>query len=114
MQQVEKEKLRVAMAEKIVKLKDGIDDLKEMTKPVAPDSSYGRISRMDAINNKSVNEASLRKKRIQLTKLEEAFKNIDSPEFGKCIKCGNIIPWGRIVVMPESCLCIKCASRRIS
>lgn len=98
------------MSEKISKLIVGIEDLKEMTKPVVPDSSIGRISRMDAINNKSVNEASLRKKKIQLAKLEEAFKDIDSPDFGKCIKCGNDIPWGRIIVIPESRLCIKCAS----
>jgi DnaK suppressor protein len=106
-----KEELRKAMLDKITKLKAGIEDLKEVTKPVAPDSSIGRISRMDAINNKSVSEASLIKKKIQLAKLEDAFKNIDTPDFGKCIRCGNDIPWGRIVVMPESGVCIKCASR---
>ena len=35
-------------------------DYKEITKPIAPENAIGRISRMDAINNKSVTEAALR------------------------------------------------------
>ena len=31
-----------------------IDKYKELTKPISPENSIGRVSRMDAINNKSV------------------------------------------------------------
>ncbi len=32
-----------------------IEVLKELTKPIAPENAIGRVSRMDAINNKSIN-----------------------------------------------------------
>lgn len=37
-----------------------METLEDSCKPIAPDVAIGRISRMDAINNKSVMEASLR------------------------------------------------------
>ena len=33
--------------------------MKEATKPISPENNIGRISRMDAINNKSVAEAAM-------------------------------------------------------
>ena len=37
-----------------------VDEYTELCKPIAPENAIGRISRMDAINNKSVVEAALR------------------------------------------------------
>ena len=38
-----------------------INEYKELTLIISPENSIGRVSRMDAINNKSVMEESLRK-----------------------------------------------------
>ena len=95
-----------------IKLIEGkIDELKEATKPIAPDVAIGRISRMDAINNKSVNEAALRTAEAKLNKLEMALKKIDDPKFGYCLRCGQEIPEGRLMIMPESIKCVNCAQR---
>ena len=107
----DREKLRKTMTDKVAGLKEELIDLKELTRPEAPDCAIGQISRMDAINNRSVNEAAMRKKQLRLVKLELALEKIDSPDFGKCSRCGEEIPWGRIAIMPESTLCIRCASR---
>ena len=109
--QNEKENIEVQIKEKIEKLEAEIITLKDLTQPISPDSAIGRVSRMDAINNKSVNEAALRKKQSQLIALKETIKNLDDPMFGKCIKCGAEIPLGRIMIMPESKKCVRCASR---
>ncbi|MBL4594843.1 MAG: TraR/DksA C4-type zinc finger protein [Flavobacteriales bacterium] len=95
----------------IEKLQVKIDELKEATKPIAPDVAIGRISRMDAINNKSVNEAALRTAEIKMTKLEMASNKVDDPKFGICIRCGQAIPEGRLMIMPESIKCVNCAQR---
>lgn len=94
---------------KINRLNKNIAQLKELTQPIAPDSAIGRVSRMDAINNRSINEAALRKKQVQLIKLQEVLKQIDDREFGKCIKCRATIQPQRIILMPESRVCVKCA-----
>lgn len=88
---------------------DVINEYKELTKPIAPENAIGRISRMDAINNKSINEAALRKAETKLTNLEYALSNIDNPEFGKCVKCKGEIPIQRIILMPQSRFCVRCA-----
>ena len=103
-------KIKKQIKERIKKLTQEIDVLKDLTRPIAPDSAIGRVSRMDAINNRSVNEAALRKKKNQLLNLKNTLKNINDPKFGKCIKCGHDIPTGRIMLMPESKKCVRCAS----
>ena len=86
-----------------------IAQLKELTKPIAPENAIGRISRMDAINNKSVNEASLRSLEENVRKIKLALLRIDDPEFGMCRKCKNAIPEGRILLLPGATLCVNCA-----
>nr|MBD3623672.1 hypothetical protein [Sunxiuqinia sp.] len=50
----------------IEKLQSKADTLKYFTGPISPDDAIGRISRMDAINNKSVFDASLRNIKTRL------------------------------------------------
>ncbi|GET29547.1 TraR/DksA C4-type zinc finger protein [Prolixibacter sp. SD074] len=107
----DRERLRKTMMDKVAGLKEELIELKELTQPEAPDCAIGRVSRMDAINNRSVNEAAIRKKQLKLSKLEQALEKIGSADFGKCSRCGEEIPWGRIAIIPESTLCIRCASR---
>lgn len=111
MNTLSKQDIENQIKEKIKKLDLEIITLKELTQPISPDSAIGRVSRMDAINNKSVNEAALRKKQVQLSALKETLKKLDEPNFGKCIKCGTEIPIGRIMIMPESKKCVRCANR---
>ena len=87
-----------------------IAEYKELTKPVAPDDAIGRISRMDAINNKSVTEASLRLAEEKLKNLQRVLSRVGTRDFGICIKCGKAIPAGRILYRPESLTCVDCAT----
>ncbi len=107
----EKQLVKEKLEKELVKTKIRIAELKELTKPVEPDCAIGRISRMDAINNKSVNEAALRKTEEKLSKIKHALDVIDKPEFGNCEKCGEPIQLGRLVVMPGSVHCIRCSRR---
>ncbi|MEJ2163339.1 MAG: TraR/DksA C4-type zinc finger protein [Robiginitalea sp.] len=80
-----------------------------LTEPIAPDNAIGRVSRMDAINNKAVSEAALRKAREQLAGLQEHLQTLDTPDFGLCRKCQKPIPIERILLAPESRFCVTCA-----
>ena len=108
----EKEVLIAKIKEKIVQAEAEIVHLEDATKPIAPENSLGRISRMDAINNKSVAEAALRSSRKKLNKLRLALTKIDEPGFGTCKLCKGPIPQARLVFMPESTRCVRCADRR--
>lgn len=104
---------RNQISEKILsemkKLKTKIEEYKILTRPIAPENAIGRVSRMDAINNKSVNEAALRQAEKKLKNMESALEKIDEEYFGLCRNCGNQIPIGRIMLMPGSTKCVPCA-----
>ena len=86
-----------------------ISDLEDSAAPIAPENAIGRISRMDAINNKSVVEASLRNRKKKLSKLQLALSKVYQKGFGECASCGSDINPKRIMLMPQSDRCIKCA-----
>ncbi|MBT3646925.1 MAG: TraR/DksA family transcriptional regulator [Flavobacteriales bacterium] len=87
-----------------------IEEYKKSAGPIAPDDAIGRISRMDAINNRTIVEAALRTAEDKLTKLIHMKDHIDDPDFGNCARCGNEIPPGRLILKPESPYCVRCAS----
>ena len=62
----EKNKIKTKLADEIRETKKKISKYLELSKPIAPENSIGRISRMDAINNKSVLEAALREAQSKL------------------------------------------------
>ena len=107
----ERQKIEELIKQKIEKLKIKIAGYEDMSAPVTPENSIGRISRMDAINNKSVFEASLRKAKTELGALQKALFVIDSDDFGICKSCKNEIQWQRILIKPDSPYCIHCAKR---
>jgi DnaK suppressor protein len=45
--------------QKLTQLDERIIEYRELTKPIPPENALGRVSRMDAINNRSVNQAAL-------------------------------------------------------
>jgi len=104
-------KVNEKINERIFLTKQEIKDLKQFTAPIEPENAIGRISRMDAINNKSINDRALRKAEEKLKKLQIALSRINEPDFGKCRICNSEIQEGRLLLMPESNICIKCASK---
>ncbi|MFC1523227.1 TraR/DksA family transcriptional regulator [Thermodesulfobacteriota bacterium] len=105
----EREIIKRKIQAAILVAEEDIRTLEELTKPIAPDNAVGRLSRMEAINTKSINESTLRTARSKLAQLKYALANIDEPDFGICMDCGETIAAGRIMIMPESNLCIDCA-----
>lgn len=106
---MDKADIKQKLLAEIAKTEERIAEYEEMTQPVAPDVSIGRLSRLDAINNKSVVEAALRQARDKLSGLHFAMNKIDSADFGVCMKCKGAIPPGRILIRPESVYCVNCA-----
>jgi len=109
MDKLQKEDIRKAITSEIAKTKKAIANYTEMTQPIAPENSIGRISRMDAINNKSVVEAALRQAKNKLKGLKFMITKVDDENFGLCARCGQPIPVKRILLMPESPYCVHCA-----
>ncbi len=107
----QKAELKNKIIELLKKSEADLIEIQKMTQPVKPENSLGRISRMDAINNKSVMEAAQRNKEAKIAKLKLAMLKIEDDDFGICKNCKNQIQSMRLMYLPESTLCIRCASR---
>lgn len=105
----DRSEIKARIEKEIQKTKKLISEYTELTKPVEPENAIGRVSRMDAIQNKSVTEAALRKNKEKLQNLEYALAKVDEDDFGLCVKCKQTIPLGRILIVPQSRTCVNCS-----
>ena len=84
---------------------------KESRAPVKLDQqSVGRLSRMDAMQQQSMELATEDRRQQRLTALSAALKRIEAGDYGYCLKCDDEISAGRLAADPAVFLCIGCAS----
>ena len=103
------EKIKLKLHAEIESTQEKINDYTELCKPIAPENAIGRVSRMDAINNKSVVEAALREAKQKMQQLKLMQTKIEDEDFGSCIKCKQKIPFERLMIRPHSKFCVNCA-----
>jgi DnaK suppressor protein len=99
------------IVEQIKHLEQEIELLKEKTKPIPPDCSLGRLTRLEAISQQQVHEHALRASEIRLNKLNFILRKVDSENFGICAQCEVEIPFERLKIIPESTICVDCANK---
>lgn len=104
----DKADIRKRIEKGISRTEADIKEYTELTKPISPENAIGRISRMDAINNKSVNEAALRNAKNKLQRLKRCLNDLESEGFGLCRQCGEPIELEKLKVMPDSVRCVSC------
>ena len=82
------------------------------TKPIEPSVALGRLTRMEAIQEKSINEEVHRKNKQRLEALRNALARIEQGTYGVCSRCKKDISLGRLDFMPEALICIECANKK--
>jgi len=93
----------------IAELEERIPSQKEHAKPVSPDNAIGRISRIEAIQEKEMAERGLRDAVERLRVLRDRLEKLGTKDFGLCIVCRKPIAFGRLLFIPESERCVGCA-----
>ena len=73
------------------------------------DSSIGRLSRMDALQNQQMALELKRRQENQLLRIENAFKRLAKGQYGLCGKCKKPIEEDRLEVFPDTVSCVRCA-----
>ncbi len=108
MNDLERAEIKKIIEAQIGKISEEIKGLEESTRPIPPDNAIGRLTRMEAINEKSIFEANLRQAKLRLERLKAALNRVYSENFGECFKCEEPIPMNRLRVLPESTICVNC------
>jgi DnaK suppressor protein len=110
MTEKEKSQIKSKIETDLAVLKKQIETLEAKTKPISPDCSLGRLTRLEAMGEQHVNHKVLDESKLRLTRLQNALLRIDKPMFGICIECEEEIGIGRMMARPESVRCVACAN----
>jgi len=107
----EKLEIKDSIEVSIQTLKEQIATLEEKVKPIAPDCSLGRLTRLEAMGEQHVNNKVLDESKLRLSRLTNALSRVEKPMFGICIECEEPIGMGRMRIRPESVRCVECANQ---
>lgn len=77
-------------------------------------SSVGRLSRMDAMQQQAMAQNGQRRVDLALKGIEAALRRCEDGSFGYCLDCEEMINPRRLELDPSTRLCIACAEERDS
>ncbi|MFW6250996.1 MAG: TraR/DksA family transcriptional regulator [Alkalispirochaetaceae bacterium] len=97
---------------RIAEIESSLPYLAEETQAVEPSVSLGRLTRMEALNDKGVNEHVLAQAKKTLERLNNALVRVEKGTYGNCVRCGREIPLSRLQEVPEALLCVPCAEKK--
>ena len=72
--------------------------------------SVGRLSRMDALQQQAMAQATERRRAAEGLRIKAALERLDEGEWGYCLSCGEKIVEARLRHDPSIPTCIKCAA----
>jgi DnaK suppressor protein len=78
---------------------------------IEPDSAIGRLTRMEAIQAQAMGQEGRRRLESRLARARRGLDRIEQGTYGSCVRCGTVIPEGRLEIMPEAAHCVTCAAR---
>ncbi len=73
------------------------------------DTSIGRLSRMDAMQDQQMALELRRRKKRQLLQVNNALKRIEENLYGLCSLCSQPIAEERLEAFPEVLTCVNCS-----
>ena len=106
----QRNQIKNKIIEDLAPLKNEITELQEKTKPIGPDVSLARLTRLEMIGEKQVNEHAMHEAKIRQNKLEYALRKVDDEAYGFRVECEDEIPFERLLILLESSRYIECAS----
>ena len=100
----------IEMREQIVSLEG---ERREGSEIVELDQSRtGRLSRMDALQQQAMANASRDRASVDLKRIDAALARIRVGTYGDCLECGTPISSGRLAAQPAATFCLECAKAR--
>lgn len=108
----ERDELRARLERLQLELGEQLGNLSAGTRPVDLDEPIGRLSRMDAMQQQKMAEASQRAARQRLDRVRAALQAFERDEYGLCLRCEEDIGYKRLSARPETALCHACQSAK--
>jgi len=97
----------------LIKLNQAIEESRQASATVVLDqSSVGRLSRMDALQQQAMAQGMMERLQLQKRKLEAALVRLGNGGFGLCCACGDELEAQRLHADPCLLFCVACIEER--
>ena len=102
--------IRKEIQKALSQTKEELQALQKQLQPIVPECAIGTLSRFEMMHDQErIHSAYLLvKKRHEA--LIHALEHLDSPDFGRCEVCDEPIKIERLLAIPETRMCVRCAS----
>lgn len=104
------ESLKQSLKDLRCELAGMLSDSLDGSRPVGLDQPIGRLSRMDALQQQSMTQASRRAAEMRISKIDNALHRISKDDYGYCLDCEEEIGYARLEANPEAPFCLDCQS----
>ena len=74
-------------------------------------TTVGRLSRMDALQNQAMQVETERRRAVELKRIDAALARLDAGDYGYCVSCGEEIQAKRLEMDPATPVCVDCAHK---
>lgn len=102
--------LQQRLEARLATLQAGREAQRKEGAPVELDQTkVGRLSRMDAMQQQAMAQASARRAELELQRIRTALGRLQAGDYGYCVSCDEEIAEGRLQVDPATLICIDCA-----
>lgn len=103
--------IRARLLQQRAALTAGSKDAADSRAPVQLDqSSVGRLSRMDAMQQQAMALATEARRTEALRRIDQALARLDAGTYGACVTCGEDIAPKRLALDPAVATCLECAA----
>ena len=100
---------RELLTAKAREINEYMESSKDSAGVVELDTSIGRLSRMDAMQNQQMAKELRRRKEEELRSVKAALNRIDKGWYGNCGLCQKPIAEERLEIFPDVLTCVSCA-----
>ena len=108
----QREELGARLRALVEELEAALESSREGAEVVSLDQPIGRLSRMDAIQQQKMAEASRRQQTLRLGQVRVALAALEEDEYGLCRACEEPIGFRRLSARPETPFCLRCQGGR--
>ncbi|MEE8587838.1 MAG: TraR/DksA C4-type zinc finger protein [Sulfurimonadaceae bacterium] len=101
--------MRAKIKSDLASLDKELKALELQLKPIAPDCSLGGLLRSEMMHDQEVLNGAYIEAKKRYNSLLYAKEHLEDEDYGVCIDCDEAIAFERLLLMPESRYCVRCA-----
>ena len=112
MTEAERIAFKKSVKETLIRLEKELGDLEASLQPIAPECALGTLTRFELMQDQEQIHTTYLSVQKHFKALSYTYQHLNDDDFGLCSVCDEAIATARLLVVPETRMCIACASEQ--